>query len=223
MAEDAERERDFAEQREADEHDDGAEGDEHVLPDDRAGALAQAIGGKEVFQPVVHENDLCLLQCCIRTACAHRHAHMRGGEARRVVHAVADILLFLTNEPGDDGHFVFRIQLRADVGKLQPVPEKLSRVTPIARQQHRPEAELTKRGHQLRCLWPEIVPQQNAPDQGVVRQTDFGIAGVGLRDPSEQFRSFALGEPLSTSEKDFAFAGFGAEPPAGDRLEPVQV
>ena len=84
-------------------------------------ALAQAEGGEKIFQPVVHQHHVGLFQRGVGTARAHRHADVRGGQARRVVHAVADHrhAFALPAQFPDGGDFLLRLQFGAHVVQLQ--------------------------------------------------------------------------------------------------------
>ena len=87
----------------------------------RARTLAQAEGGEKIFQPVVHQHHVGLFQRGIRTARAHRHADVRGRQARRVVHAIADHrhAVPLPAQFTDGGDLLLRLQFGAHVVELQ--------------------------------------------------------------------------------------------------------
>ena len=107
----------FPSMRKRNQHDDRAERNDQILPDDAPRALAQAKRGEKIFQPVVHQDHVGLLQRGIRTARAHRHADVSGGEARRVVHAVADHrdVFSLPAQFVDGRDFLLRLQFGAHV------------------------------------------------------------------------------------------------------------
>jgi hypothetical protein len=89
--------------------------------------LAQAEGGEKVFQPVVHQHHVGLLQCGVRPARAHRHADVGHGQTRRVVHAVADHRDFFAGggEFLNRRDLLLRLQLGAHVIELQFRAQKI--------------------------------------------------------------------------------------------------
>ena len=84
-----------AEKGERDQDGDRAQGDCEVLPNHTPGALAEAEGGEEVLEPVMHQNYIGLFQGSIRTTRSHGDADVSGGQAWRIIHPIADHRDFL--------------------------------------------------------------------------------------------------------------------------------
>ena len=83
VADHADRQWNFAQHRKRHQHNDRAERNDKILPDDAPRALAQPKRSEKIFQPVVHQHHVRLLKRRVRPARAHRHADARGGQTWR--------------------------------------------------------------------------------------------------------------------------------------------
>jgi len=121
VAEHAEGEGDGAGEGEAEQDGDGAEGNDEVLADDGAGLAAESISGEEVFEAIVHEDDVGLLEGGIGSAGAHGDAHVGGGEAWGIVDSVADHGDGLAglHQVLDGADFIFGAEFGADVIEVE--------------------------------------------------------------------------------------------------------
>ena len=125
MTNNTNRQRDSSKEGEDDEHDDSAEGQKKVLPNNPPGTLAQTERSEKIFEPIMHEDYVGLLERSIRGASAHGDTDVSSGQAWRVIHAVADH----GNALAGDGHgmnfreLFFRLKFSADVVNLQLGPE----------------------------------------------------------------------------------------------------
>ena len=72
------------EKREGYEHNHRPQRDNQVLTNNAPGTLAQAEGGKEILQAIMHEDNIGLLECGIRTAGAHGHTDVGGGHGEQI-------------------------------------------------------------------------------------------------------------------------------------------
>ena len=154
VADHADGERNFAQQGEGDQHHHRPEGNDQVLADDAAGALAEAEGGQEILQPVVHEHDVRLFERGVRTARAHGDADVGGGQARGVVDAVAHHrhALALLGQRADGGELLLRLQLGAHVLDSQLRPQMLGGGLAVAGQHDGAQAFAVQFVHAARGL-----------------------------------------------------------------------
>ena len=138
------------------------------------------------------------------TARAHGHADVRGGQAGRVVHAVADHrhLFALLRQLADRRDFFFRLQFGADVVQLQFGAHVFGGGFAVAGEHHGLQTFLAQFVHHLPRLRPDVVAQQNPPEQIALRHPDFRNAVLGL-----QFRRQAVaGNALQALRAGFQIA-----------------
>ena len=183
MANYAEGQRDSAEQGKGHEHGHGAERDDEVLPDDGAGATTELEGDEEVFQPVVHQDHLGLLQRGVGTACAHGHANVGRGEAGGIVHAVANHghALAARGELADGFNLLLRFQPGAHFIHGELRLEMIGGGLVVAGEHDGAEAARTQFIDHGAGLGADVITQRDAAQHGTVRHPDFGDADVPLR------------------------------------------
>ena len=108
--------------------DDDAERDGEILPDDRAGAAAQFVGGEEIFQPVVHEDDVGLLERGVAARARpwpRRRARRRGSGASFTPSPIMAASSPRFREALDDRELLLGLQLGAHVVEAEFGFEKI--------------------------------------------------------------------------------------------------
>jgi hypothetical protein len=117
----ADGQRDFAEESEANQHNDSAEREKQILTNHAPSSLAESKGRKNVFQPIVHQYHIGLFEGSVRTSGSHRNADVRGSQTGRIVHAIANHCntLSLFCQSANFCHFLLWFQFGPDLVKME--------------------------------------------------------------------------------------------------------
>lgn len=200
----------------------GAEGDDEVLADDASGAAAEVVGVADVFEAVVHEDDVGLFECGVGAAGAHGDADMGGGEGGGVVDTITDHgdAAALTGPGGDGGHFLFRAEFGADFVEVEMALEVIGRGMAVAGEGDGMESVCAEIGDNLAGLGSDIVAEEEASDEGSVAEPDFGGARLG-RGRFGRVRVGTFEDKVATSEAEIEVVEAGGGALAGHGFEVV--
>jgi len=172
------------------------------LPDHPARAAAEAIGGEEVLDAVVHQDDLGLFQRGVAAAGAHGHADIGGREARRVVHPVAHHRDRVAGRAQrlDGGHLVLGRKPGAHLVEPELAGDRFGRVPAVTREHHRADPGAPQLGEHRAGLRADLVTQQHASHQVAPDDPDFAQLRRGRRQPARPFGQRTALEQFAAAE-----------------------
>ncbi len=225
MGADAQGQRHHAKGGRHDHDDDDAERYRQVLPDDGAGAPAQALRREKILDSVMHQDDLGLLERGVAAPGAHGDAHIGCGKTRGIVDPVAH-----------HGDFVPRFAQRLDRGNLvlgrkpgthliEPefAPDRLGGVRSVAGEHDRADASRFEGRQDCAGFGANLVLQQHPPDKVPADHPHFRELRRGR---GQSFRPFGQGarlQKLPAAQKQRRAAQAGAQPLTGERLKVVHL
>jgi hypothetical protein len=206
VAYNTDRKRDDTDQGQRDEDRDGAQGDDQILANDCAGALTETERSQEVFEAIVHEDDVRLFERRVRTTGAHGNSHVSGGKARRVIHTISDHgnSLALRGHRSYCGNLLFRLEFRAHILDAEFGLQVVGGGFAVARKNHGRDSFTFELGQDLPSLRSNIVTKHDPASQITGHQPYFRKPGVGrCRQVTKACRQ-GPGEPLASAKQTFA-------------------
>lgn len=219
MAEDAQREWNAAAEREESKNDDGTQGENEVLSDDRPRPLAESKGGEEVLEPIVHQDDIGLFEGGIGTAGAHGDADVSGGESGCIIDSVAD-----HGDPtaglgeGDDSRdFFVGFEFGSDFVEVELTLEMLTGGLSIPGERHAMETRGAEAGDHVAGLRADVVAKEEPSQERAVGHPDLRHAGRRGSYGGGELAAFRrIDDEFATTEGGGLSVHLGAEPEAGE-------
>src|SRR5581483_1575753 len=115
----------------------------------------------------MHEDNLGLFKCSIRTTGSHRHSHVRHRQTRSVIDSVADHgdAFSFCHELSNRLNLSLRLEFGAHVLQTELALKGQRGTWPVACKHHRVNPKILQSIQNWSRLWANVVPQQNPAEQ----------------------------------------------------------